>query len=101
MAAEAYQRGYVAVKEAGRQEGWLEGWHKGLQEGARDKEVDILCELLLPVVSREFADELRVLLGDDELRARLDLNTVFDLRLRYGTNPAELRQALRDRLGQA
>ena len=34
MAAEAYQRGYVAVKEEGRQEGRL--------EGARDKEVDIL-----------------------------------------------------------
>ena len=86
MAAETYQRGYVAVKE--------EGW----QEGARDKEVDMLCELLLPVVGREFTDELRALLGDDELRARLDPNIVFDLRLRYGTNPEELQQALRDRL---
>ena len=92
MAAEAYQRGYVAVKEAGRQE--------GRQEGARDKEVDILCELLLPAVGREFVDELRALLDNDELRARLDPNLVFDLRLRYGTNPAELRQAIRDRLGQ-
>ncbi len=86
MAAEAYQRGYVAVKEEGR------------QEGARDKEVDMLCELLLPAVGREFADELRALLGDDELRARLDPNIVFDLRLRYGTNPEGLPQALRDRL---
>ena len=93
MAAEAYQRGYVAVKEEGRLE--------GRQEGARDKEVDMLCELLLPAVGREFADELRVLLDDDELRARLDPNIVFDLRLRYGTNPERLRQALRDRLGQA
>ena len=49
----------------------------------------------------EFADELRTLLGDDELLARLDPNTVFDLRLRHGANPAELRQAVRDRLGQA
>ena len=89
MAAEVYQRGYVVVKEEGR------------QEGARDKEVDMLCELLLPVVGREFVDELRVLLGDDELRARLGPNAVFDLRLRYSTNPAGLRQAIRDRLGQA
>ena len=86
MAAEAYQRGYVAVKEEGR------------QEGARDKEVDMLCELLLPAVGREFADELRTLLDDDELRARLNPNIVFDLRLRYGTNPEGLRQAIRDRL---
>ena len=93
MAAEAYQRGYVAVKEAGLQE--------GLQKGARDKEVDMLCELLQPAVGREFADELRALLDDDELRARLDPNLVFDLRVRYGTNPAGLRQAIRDRLGQA
>ena len=97
MAAEAYQRGYVAVKEASLQEGLQKGW----LEGARDKEVDILCELLQPVVGREFVDELRVLLGDDELRARLGPNAVFDLRLRYGTNPAGLRQAIRDRLGQA
>ena len=90
MAAEAYQRGYVAVKEEGRQE--------GLQEGARNKEIDMLCELLLPVVGREFADELRTLLGNDELRARLDPNTVFDLRLRHGTNSEGLRQAIRDRL---
>ena len=109
MAAEAYQRGCVAVKEngwleswkEGWKEGWREGWHKGLQEGARDKEVDILCELLLPAVGREFADELRALLDDDELRARLDPNLVFDLRLRYDPNPAGLRQAIRDRLGQA
>ena len=61
----------------------------------------MLCELLLPAVGREFADELRALLDDDELRARLDPNIIFDLRLRYGTNPERLRQALRDRLGQA
>ena len=97
MAAEAYQRGYAAVKEAG----WQAGLQEGLQEGARNKEVDMLCELLLPAVGREFADELRTLLGNDELLARLDPNTVFDLRLRYDTNPAELRQAVRDRLGQA
>jgi hypothetical protein len=90
MAAEAYQRGYVAVKEEGRQEGW--------RAGARAKEVDMLCELLLPAVGSEFADELRALLGDDELRARLDPNIVFDLRLQYDTNPEELQQALRDRL---
>ena len=90
MAAEAYQRGYVAVKEEGRQE--------GLREGARTKEIDMLCELLLPVVGGEFADELRALLDDDKLRARLAPNTVFDLRLRYGTNPEGLRQAIRDRL---
>lgn len=88
MAAEAYQRGYVAVKEEGRLE--------GLQEGARNKEVDMLCEFLLPAVGREFVDELRALLGDDELRARLDPNAVFDLRLQYGTNPEGLRQAIRD-----
>ena len=58
----------------------------------------MLCELLLPAVGREFADELRALLGDDELRARLDPNAVFDLRLRYGTNSEGLRQAIRDRL---
>ena len=96
MAAEAYQRGYVAVKEEGR----LEGLQEGLQKGSRDKEVDMLCELLLPTVGREFADELRALLDDDELRVHLDLNIVFDLRLRYDTNPEELRQALRDCLGQ-
>ena len=105
MAAERYQRGYAAVKEeswqAGLQEGLQEGRQAGLQEGARNKEVDMLCELLLPVVGREFVDELRTLLGNDGLLARLDPNTVFDLRLRYGTNPAELRQAVRDRLGQA
>ncbi len=112
MAAEAYQRGYVAVKEEGRLEGLQEAAEayqrgyvavkeEGRQEGARDKEVDMLCELLLPAVGREFADELRALLDDDELRARLDLNIVFDLRLRYDTNPEELRQALRDCLGQA
>ncbi len=97
MAAEKYQRGYVAVKEEGRQEGLQEG----LQKGARNKEVDMLCELLLPAVGRGFVDELRMLLDNDELLARLDPNTVFDLRLRYGTNPEGLRQAIRDRLGQA
>ena len=90
MVAEAYQRGYVAVKEEGRQE--------GLREGARNKEVDMLCELLLPAAGREFVDELRTLLNDDKLLARLDPNAVFDLRFRYDTNPAELRQAIRDRL---
>ena len=105
-AAEAYQRRYVAVKEEGRQdgrqgwwlEGWKEGWLEGWREGARAKEIDFLCELLQPAIGREFADELRALLDDDELRARLDPNIVFDLRLRYGTNPEELQQALRDRL---
>ncbi|MDE0672970.1 MAG: hypothetical protein F4Y08_11240 [Caldilineaceae bacterium SB0662_bin_9] len=96
MAAEAYQRGYVAVKEEGRLEGRQEGLQEGLQKGTRNKEVDMLCELLLPAVGREFADELRALLGDDELRARLDPNAVFDLRLQYGTNPEGLRQAIRD-----
>ena len=97
MAAEAYQRGYVAVKEEGRQEGRQEG----LREGARTKEIDMLCELLLPVVGREFVDELRTRLDDDKLLARLDPNAVFDLRFRYGTNPEGLRQAIRDRLDQA
>ena len=109
-AAEAYQRRYVAVKEDGRQggwlegwkegwlEGWQEGWREGWREGARAKEIDFLCELLQPAVGRVFADELRALLDDDELRARLDPNIVFDLRLRYGPNPEELQQALRDRL---
>ena len=105
MTAQEYQRGYAAVKEAGWQEGLQagrqEGRQEGLQKGARNKEVDMLCELLLPAVGREFVDELRTLLGNDELLARLDPNTVFDLRLRYGTNPEELRQAVRDRLGQA
>lgn len=96
MAAEAYQRGYVAVKEEGRLEGRQEGLQEGLQQGARNKEVDMLCEFLLPAVGREFVDELRALLGDDELRARLDPNAVFDLRLQYGTNPEGLRQAIRD-----
>ena len=89
MAAEVYQRGYVAVKEEGR------------REGVRNTEVDMLCELLQPAVGREFVDELRTLLGNDELRARLAPSAVFDLWLRYGTNPAGLRQAIRDRLGQA
>ena len=98
MAAERYQRGYAAVKEAGLWEGRQEGLQEGLQEGARNKEVDMLCE------SRRSAGSLRTSsgrFGDDELLARLDPNTVFDLRLRYGANPAELRQAVRDRLGQA
>ena len=76
MAARAYQRGYYAVKEEGRRE--------GRQEGSRQTKVDLMVDMLL---------------GDEALVSRLDVNTIVDLRIRYGTDPAALRQAVRSQLG--
>ena len=89
MAAQEYQRGYFAVKEEGRQEGLFQA------------KVDLMVEMLLPVVGTEFEEELRLLLGNERLVSRLDVNTIVDLRIQYGTDPAGLRQAVRTRLGSA
>ena len=93
MAAVEIRRGYVAVKEAGRQEGLL--------TGVRQTKVDMLCEALQPVAGRQFVDELRVWIEDEELLARLDMSTIIDLRIRYGAEPDSLRQAVRNLLGKA
>ena len=93
MAAVEIRRGYVAVKEAGRQEGLL--------TGVRQTKVDMLCEALQPVAGRQFVDELRVWIEDEELLARLDMSTIIDLRIRYGAEPDGLRQAVRNLLGTA
>ena len=93
MAAVEIRRGYVAVKEAGRQEGLL--------TGVRQTKVNMLCEALQPVAGRQFVDELRVWIEDEELLARLDISTVIDLRIRYGAKPDSLRQAVRNLLGTA
>ncbi len=95
MAAREYQRGYYAVKEEGRREGRREG----RQEGSRQTKVDLMVDMLLPVTGADFEEELRTLLGDEVLVSRLDVNTVVDLRIRYGTNPPALRQAVRSQLG--
>ena len=86
MAAQAYQRGYLAVKEEGR------------REGARQKELEVLCEVLLPVAGREFVGELRERLNSSPHATRLNVNTVIDLRIRYGADASGLRQAIRNRL---
>ncbi len=117
MAAQEYQRGYFAVKEEGRQEGLQEGRQEGLQEGRQEglqeglqegrqeglfqAKVDLMVEMLLPVAGTEFEAELRLLLGDERLVSRLDGNTIVDLRIQYGADPAGLRQAVRTRLGSA
>ena len=133
MAAVEIRRGYVAVKEAGRQEGHQvglqeghqaglqeghqaglreglqeglrEGLQEGLQEGlltgARQTKVDMLCEVLQPVAGQQFVDELRVWLEDEGLLARLETNSIIDLRIRYGADPDSLRQAVRNLLGKA
>lgn len=103
MAAQEYQRGYFAVKEEGRQEGRQEGFQEGLQEGRQEglfqAKVDLMVEMLLPAAGTEFEAELRLLLGDERLVSRLDGNTIVDLRIQYGADPAGLRQAVRTRLG--
>ena len=117
MAAVEIRRGYVAVKEAGRQEGLQEGLQEGHQEGhqeglqeglqkglltgVRQAKVDMLCEALQPVAGRQFVDELRVWIEDEELLARLDMSTIIDFRIRYGAEPDRLRQAVRNLLGTA
>ena len=101
MAAVEIRSGYVAVKEAGRQEGREEGRQEGLLTGARQTKVDMLCDGLLPAVGRPFVEQLRVWLEDDELLALLDVNRIFELRLRHGADPEGLRQAVRDLLGKA
>ena len=101
MAAVEIRSGYVAVKEAGRQEGREEGRQEGWQTGARQTKVDMLCEGLLPAVGRQFVEQLRVWLEDEELLALLDVNRIVELRIRYGADPEALRQALRNLLGQA
>lgn len=93
MAAQEYQRGYFAVKEEGRLE--------GLQEGLFQAKVDLIVEMLLPAAGTEFEEELRLLLDDERLVSRLDVNTIVDLRIQYGADPAGLRQAVRNRLGSA
>ena len=97
MAAQEYQRGYFAVKEEGRQEGLQEG----RQEGLFQAKVDLMVEMLLPAAGTEFEEELRLLLGDERLVSRLDVNTIVDLRIQYGADPAGLRQAVCNRLGSA
>ena len=99
MAARTYRRGYYAVKEEGRQEGHQEGRQEGLQEGARQSKVDLMVDLLLPVAGADFEAELRMLLDDEQLLDRLDVNTIVDLRIRHGADPAALRRAVRDLLG--
>ena len=112
MAAVEIRRGYVAVKEAGRQEGHQaglqeghqvglqEGLREGLQEGlltgARQTKVDLLCEVLQPVAGQQFVDELRVWLEDEGLLARLEINSIIDLRIRCSADPDSLRQAVRN-----
>ena len=116
MAAVEIRRGYVAVKEAGRQEGHQaglqEGHQAGLQEGhqaglreglqeglltgARQTKVDMLCEVLQPVAGQQFVDELRVWLEDEGLLARLEINSIIDLRIRCSADPDSLRQAVRN-----
>ena len=95
MAAQEYQRGYFAVKEEGRQEGLQEG----RQEGLFQAKVDLMVEMLLPAAGTEFEEELRLLLGDERLVSRLDVNTIVDLRIQHGADPAGLRQAVRSQLG--
>ena len=107
MAAQEYQRGYFAVKEEGRQEGLQEGRQKGQKEGFQEgrkeglfqAKVDLMVEMLLPAAGTEFEEELRLLLGDERLVSRLDVNTIVDLRIQYGADPAGMRQAVRTRLG--
>ena len=89
MAAQEYQRGYFAVKEEGRLEGLFQA------------KVDLMVEMLLPTAGTEFEEELRLLLGDERLVSRLDVNTIVDLRIQHGADPAGLRQAVRNRLGSA
>ncbi len=109
MAAQEYQRGYFAVKEEGRQEGLQEGrqegWQEGLQEGRQkglfQAKVDLMVEMLLPAAGTEFEEELRLLLGNEQLVSRLDVNTIVDLRIQHDADPAGLRQAVRTRLGSA
>ena len=83
MAARVYQRGYYAVK----------------QEGAREAKVDLMVDMLLPVAGADFEEELRMLLDDEQLLSRLDVNTMVDLRFRHGADPAALRRAVRKLLG--
>lgn len=108
MAAVEIRRGYVAVKEAGRQEGHQaglqeghqaglrEGLQEGLLTGARQTKVDMLCEVLQPVAGQQFVDELRVWLEDEGLLARLEINSIIDLRIRCSADPDSLRQAVRN-----
>ena len=104
MAAVEIRSGYVAVKEAGRQEGREEGRQEGRQEGlltgARQTKVDMLCEGLLPAVGRQFVAQLRVWLEDEELLALLDVNRIVELRIRHGADPEALRQAVQNLLGK-
>ncbi|MCE2467555.1 MAG: hypothetical protein J4G06_05975 [Caldilineaceae bacterium] len=58
-----------------------------------------MVEMLLPAAGTEFEEELRLLLGDERLVSRLDVNTVVNLRIRYGADPSALRQAVRSQLG--
>ena len=55
--------------------------------------------LLLPVAGADFEGELRMLLDDEQLLDRLDVNTLVDLRFRHGADPAALRRAVRNLLG--
>ena len=89
MAARAYQRGYYAVREEGR------------QEGAHQTKVDLMVDMLLPVAGADFEGELRMLLDANQLLSRLDVNTVVDLRIRHGADPAALRQAVRNLWGNS
>ncbi len=106
MAAVEIRRGYVAVKEAGRQEGHQAGLREGLREGlqeglltgARQTKVDMLCEVLQPVAGQQFVDELRVWLEDEGLLARLETNSIIDLRIRCSADPDSLRQSVRNLL---
>lgn len=86
MAARTYQRGYFAVKEEGR-------W-----EGARKKEIEILREVLLPVLGRESVDALQKRMDSCQHTTGLDVNTVIDLRIRYGTDTSGLRRAIQNHL---
>ena len=72
---------------------------EGRQEGLFQAKVDLMVEMLLPASGTEFEEELRLLLVDERLVSRLDVNTIVDLRIQHGADPAGLRQAVRTRLG--
>ena len=66
--------------------------------GARQTKVDMLCEVLQPVAGQQFVDELRVWLEDEGLLARLETNSIIDLRIRCSADPDSLRQSVRNLL---
>ena len=58
-----------------------------------------MVDMLLSVAGADFEEELRMLLDDEQLLDRLDVNMVVDLRIRHGADPVALRQAVRNLWG--